>query len=141
SRIARGSYDFWVRTYASELTYKNVPETWREFLLTKNKSEIAQFSFALETAYSIISRLILAKAANDKGFPGVRFIPRIQESLNELGVHETLSAENHREIVGRCFERAAQVLFSTIFLQDIFDWWMECPVEHGRPLFFALGES
>lgn len=141
SRFARGSYDFWLRTYARELTYKNIPASWREFLGSKNKAEIAQFSFALETAYSIISRLILAKAANDKGFPGVRFIPRLQESLSELAVRGKLTPDKHREIVERCFTRAGEVLFATIFLQDIFDWWMECPVEDGRPVFFALGEA
>lgn len=141
SRFARGSYDFWLRTYARELTYKNVPETWREFLASKSKTEIGQFSFALETAYSIISRLILAKAANDKGFPGVRFIPRIQESLNELAVRGRLAPDKHREIVVRSFARASEVLFATIFLEDIFDWWMECPIGEGRPLFLALGEA
>ncbi|PYV65289.1 MAG: hypothetical protein DMG97_32725, partial [Acidobacteria bacterium] len=134
SRFARGSYDFWLRTYARDLTYKNVPASWREFLATKSKSEIAQFSFALETAYSIISRLILAKAANDKAFPGVRFIPRIQESLNELAVRGRLTPDKHRQIVERSFNRASEVLFATIFLQDIFDWWMECPIEEGRPV-------
>jgi hypothetical protein len=141
SRFARGSYDFWLRTYARELAYKNVPATWREFLASKSKGEIAQFSFALETAYSIISRLILAKAANDKDFPGVRFVPRIQESLSELAVRGRLTADKHRQIVNRCFSRASEVLFATIFLQDIFDWWMECPIEEGRPVFLALGEA
>ncbi len=141
SRFARGSYDFWLRTYARELTFKNIPASWREFLGSRSKAEIAQFSFALETAYSIISRLILAKAANDKGFPFVRFVPRIHESLNELAVRGKLTPDKHREVVERCFTRASEVLFATIFLQDIFDWWMECPLEEGRPAFNALGES
>ena len=141
SRFARGSFDFWIRTYARDLTYKNTPASWRDFLVGKSKAEIAQFSFALETAYSIISRLILAKAANDKDFPGVRFVPRVQESLNELAVRGRLTPDKHREIVERCFTRASEVLFASIFLEDIFDWWMECPVEEGRPLFLSLGEA
>jgi hypothetical protein len=141
SRFSRGSYDFWHRTYARDLSYKNTPASWREFLEDKTKAEIARFSFALETAYSIISRLILAKAANDKGFPGVRFVPRLQESYSELAVRGKLTADKHREVVERCFKRASEVLFGTIFLQDIFDWWEECPVEHGRAAFHALGEA
>lgn len=140
-RFTRGSYDFWLKTYARELKYKNTPESWRAFLGSKASSEIAQFSFALETAYTIISRLMLAKAADDKGFPGVRFIPRIQESLQELEARGRLSPEKHRVIVERCFKRASEVLFSTIFLQDIFDWWLECPETEGRALFYALGEA
>ena len=141
SRFSRGSYDFWHRTYARDLSYKNTPTSWREFLEDKTKAEIARFSFALETAYSIISRLILAKAANDKGFPGVRFVPRLQESFSELAVRGKLTPDKHREVVERCFKRASEVLFATIFLQDIFDWWEECPVEHGRAVFHALGEA
>jgi hypothetical protein len=141
SRFTRGSYDFWLKTYARELTYKNIPATWRDFLGSKAKTEIKQLSFALETAYSIISRLILAKAVNDKQFPGVRFVPRIHESLNELAVRGKLTPEKYKQILVRCFERAAEVLFSSIFIQDIFDWWMETPEEESRALFFALGEA
>jgi methylase of polypeptide subunit release factors len=141
SRFTRGSYDFWLRTYSRELSYKSVPLAWREFLAGKSKTEISHLSFALETAYSIVSRLMLAKAADDRKFPGVRFMPRIQESLNELAVRGRLSAEKHRMIVQRSFERASEVLFSSIFLEDIFDWWMECPEDEGRALFHALGEA
>jgi hypothetical protein len=141
SRFTRGSYDFWLKTYARELTYKNIPTTWRDFLGSRAKTEIKQLSFALETAYSIISRLILAKAVNDKQFPGVRFIPRIHESLNELAVRGRLTPEKYKQILVRCLERAGEVLFSSIFIQDIFDWWMETPDEGGRGLFFALGEA
>jgi hypothetical protein len=83
----------------------------------------------------------LAKAVNDKQFPGVRFIPRIHESLNELAVRGRLTPEKYKQILMRCFERAAEVLFSSIFIQDIFDWWMETPDEASRGLFFALGEA
>src|SRR5208337_1897784 len=93
SRFTSGSYDFWRKTYARELKYENIPDSWRPFLVSGATAEIAQFSFALETAYTIISRLMLAKAAGDKGFPGVRFIPRIQESLQELEVRGRLAPE------------------------------------------------
>jgi hypothetical protein len=141
SRFTSGSYDFWRKTYARELKYENIPDSWRPFLVSGATAEIAQFSFALETAYTIISRLMLAKAAGDKGFPGVRFIPRIQESLQELEVRGRLAPEKHRIIVERCFKRASEVLFSTIFQQDIFDWWEECPEAESRALFYALGEA
>jgi hypothetical protein len=140
SRFARGSYEFWLKTYARQLKYKDVPESWKDFLGSKASSEIAQFSFSLETAYTIVSRLMLAKAADDQGFPGVRFVPRIRESLNELAIHDRLRPEDYREIAERSFKRASETVFSSIFLQDIFDWWFECPLAEGRALFYALGE-
>jgi len=141
SRFTRGSYEFWLKTYARELSFKDIPKTWKDFLLGTTANEINQLSFALETAYTIVSRLMLAKAADDRGFPGVRFVPRIQESLNELSVRNNLKPEHYLEIVGRSFKRASEALFSTIFLQDIFDWWFESPKENSRPLFLALGEA
>jgi methylase of polypeptide subunit release factors len=141
SRFTRGSYEFWQKTFARDLKFKDVPASWRPFLASKASAEIAQFSFALETAYTIISRLMLAKAADDRRFPGVRFVPRIQESFSELSTRGRLTAENHLEVIKRTFERAGQTLFHSIFSQDIFDWWHECPVAEGRPLFHALSEA
>src|SRR5579875_3760068 len=133
SRFARGSYESCLKTKPPQLKYK-------DFLGSKASSEIAQFSFSLETAYTIVSRLMLAKAADDQGFPGVRFVPRIRESLNELAIHDRLRPEDYREIAERSFKRASETVFSSIFLQDIFDWWFECPLAEGRALFYALGE-
>ncbi|MGH7829244.1 MAG: N-6 DNA methylase, partial [Candidatus Binatia bacterium] len=141
SSFTRGSYEFWLKTYARDLKFKDVPDTWKEFLATKSATEIAQFSFALETAYTIISRLILAKAADDRRFPGVRFLPRIQESLNELSARGRLRPEHYLVVVQRSFERAGETLFHSIFLQDIFDWWFECERTDSRPLFHALAEA
>lgn len=83
---------------------------------------------------------MLAKAADDQGFPGVRFVPRIRESLNELAIHDRLHPEDYREIAERSFKRTSETVFSSIFLQDIFDWWFDCPLAEGRALFYALGE-
>ncbi|MGH9351514.1 MAG: Eco57I restriction-modification methylase domain-containing protein, partial [Terriglobia bacterium] len=141
SGFARGSYEFWQKTYSRELKEKEVPESWRAFLGSKARAEVVQFSFALETAYTVISRLILAKAADDHRFPHVRFMARIRESLNELAVRDRLKPEHYLEVVRRSFERASETLFSSIFSQDIFDWWFECSIPEGRGLFYALAEA
>ena len=141
SGFARGSYEFWQKTYARELAFKDVPASWRPFLDSKNPPEIARFSFALETAYTIVSRLVLAKAADDRRFPGIRFVPRLQESFSELSTRDRLSPEHYLEVVRRSFERAGQTLFDSIFSQDIFDWWFECPSAESRDFFTALGEA
>jgi len=141
SGFARGSYEFWQKTYARELKDKEVPESWLPFLGSKARAEVAQFSFALETAYTVISRLILAKAADDHRFPHVRFMARIRDSLNELAVRDRLKPEVYLEVVRRSFDRASETLFSSIFSQDIFDWWFECSIPEGRGLFYALAEA
>jgi hypothetical protein len=141
SGFARGSYEFWQKTYARELKDKELPDSWLPFLGSKARLEVTQFSFALETAYTIISRLILAKAADDHRFPHVRFMARIRESLNELAPRGRLKPEHYLEVVRRSFERASETLFSSIFSQDIFDWWFECPAAESGPLYYALAEA
>ncbi len=141
SGFTRGSYEFWLKTYARELKPQDTPRSWRDFLLLSTAEEIARFSFALETAYTIVSRLILAKAADDQRFPGVRFLPRLQESYSELSARNRLNAENHLEVIGRSFQRAGDTLFHSIFSQDIFDWWFETKTLDNRLLCLAIGEA
>lgn len=141
SGFACGSYEFWQKTYARELAFKDVPASWRPLLDSESSTEIARFSFALETAYTIVSRLVLAKAADDRRFPGVRFVPRLQESFSELSTRERVSLEHYLEVVRRSFDRAGQTLFDSIFSQDIFDWWFECPTAESRDFLAALGEA
>ncbi len=141
SGFTRGSYEFWLKTYARELKPQDTPRSWRDFLLLSSTEEIARFSFALETAYTIVSRLILAKAGDDQRFPGVRFLPRLQESYSELSLRNKLKAEDHLEVIGRSFQRAGETLFHSIFSQDIFDWWFETKTLDNRLLCLAIGEA
>jgi hypothetical protein len=141
SGFTRGSYEFWSKTFARELRFDDTPRSWRDFLLTSTSEEIARFSFALETAYTIISRLILAKAGDDQRFPGVRFLLRLQESYSELSTRNRLRAEDHLEVIGRSFQRAGETLFHSIFSQDIFDWWFETKNMENRLLCLAIGEA
>jgi hypothetical protein len=141
SGFTRGSYEFWQKTYARRLNAKEVPDDWKVFLPGESAEQVGRFSFALETAYTIISRLMLAKAADDRGFPGVRFVPRMQESFSELSTRGRLRAEHYLEVISRSFQRAGEVLFHSIFLQDIFDWWFELPAKEERPFLLALGEA
>jgi hypothetical protein len=141
SGFTRGSYEFWLKTYARELKLQETPRSWRDFLLLSTAEEIAGFSFALETAYTIVSRLILAKAGDDQRFPGVRFLPRLKESYSELSTRNRLKPENHLEVIGRSFQRAGETLFHSIFSQDIFDWWFETKTLDNRLLCLAIGEA
>jgi hypothetical protein len=141
SGFTRGSYEFWIKTYARELKLEDTPRSWRDFLLLSTAEEIARFSFALETAYTIVSRLILAKAGDDQRFPGVRFLPRLQESYSELSTRNRLKPEDHLDVIGRSFQRAGETLFHSIFSQDIFDWWFETKALDNRLLCLAIGEA
>ena len=57
-----------------------------------------------------------------------------------MSIHERLRPENYREVVSRAFERSGELLFPSLFSQDIFDWWFECPASESRALFVALAE-
>jgi hypothetical protein len=139
--FTRGCYEFWEKTFARELDVDDVPNTWKGFLIADTPVEIKQFSFALETAYTIVSRLMLAKAADDCGFPDVQFTPIIRSSINELSVRGKIAPRQYLEVMRRSFERAGSHVFHSIFSQDIFDWWIELKDLRADELFLSLGEA
>ena len=65
SDFAKGAYDFWKKTYARELSSKDIPTIWKPFLEKPTKETIYRFTYALETSYLLAARLILAKAIQD----------------------------------------------------------------------------
>jgi len=139
--FTKGSYEFWERTYSRDLDIDDIPSAWVEFLETEEKAEIRMFSFALETAYTIVSRLMLAKAADDCGFPDVQFSPVLKASVNELSVRGRIALHQYLEVVRRSFARAGSHLFHSIFSQDIFDWWFGLSNASAQPTFHALAEA
>ena len=75
SKFFQGAYEFWAKSFFHDTV--TLPKSWRNFLkaqgfkftTTENKKKAVQkLEFALETAYNIFSRLILAKAIEGLGF-------------------------------------------------------------------------
>ncbi|MCI0399132.1 MAG: serine/threonine protein kinase, partial [Chloroflexi bacterium] len=69
SYFAWNAFNAWQQSCARELRLKDAPKTWRPFLADGWEDLPYQFIFALESAYTILSRLFLAKVAADRYFP------------------------------------------------------------------------
>ena len=65
-RFTKGAFAFWKKSYALELEY--VPKPWVPFA---TEDKLPEFMFCLETAHTIVSRMILAKVSEDFGLPYV----------------------------------------------------------------------
>ena len=134
SKFFEGAYDFWSRSFFH--VAKSLPKTWKAFLAplgfdTSNeedrKAAIRKFEFALETAYSIFSRLVIAKAIEDLKFHEV-----IEEDSpldifrkNLKFVRGTTSPLYFSVALVGLMEKMREGFVSSIFEMDIFDWWVD----------------
>lgn len=117
--FVEGAYEFWETSYASEPD--DVPDSWETFV--GDDHSLMDFMFCLESGHALLSRLLLAKAADDHDFfpnPVLeRFFTEIQGFGDEIqvdvypaGASDFLD-EMHRELVESLFE------------DDIFVWWID----------------
>jgi len=130
SRFARGAYAFWEKIYArslSEEEVKQLTRRWKDFVGEgTGKQVVYRFMFALETAYAMISRLMLAKAMQDAGF-GVQAVEAFRGKLDALDRRGTLRLQDYVEAVAAVFEEGKRQAFRSLFDSDIFDWWLDLP--------------
>ena len=131
SEFVGGAYEFWQKTYARELSSKDAPRAWTKFPLDTTKEGLQRFSFALETAYLLTARLILAKAIQDHDREGRistkhiadRFLSDLDTQADDrsgrLGPTAYLTATQ------TLFNRYATSLFTSVYAQDLFDWWRD----------------
>ena len=135
SAFVKGAYDFWKKVYARELDAEDLPRLWKDSKLpiTATKEGLYRFSFALETAYTLTARLILAKAIQDKdnsqGIIKAHLAGRLLEHLKAKRNlrNDTLEPERYLEATELLFDDYARTLFTSIYAKDIFDWWRDYP--------------
>lgn len=134
SKFFQGAYEFWSRTFFHET--ETLPKTWKAFLKSigfdlKTEEErrvaVQKFEFALETAYNIFSRLVIAKAIDD-----LRFHEVINEDSpldifkrNLKFLRGTTNPIYFSTALVRLTERMREGFVSSIFEMDIFDWWVD----------------
>jgi type I restriction-modification system DNA methylase subunit/uncharacterized protein (DUF433 family)/3-phenylpropionate/cinnamic acid dioxygenase small subunit len=142
SNFVDGSYEFWLKTYARELDQEKVPENWEGFLVFNAKDSLYNFAFAVETAYALLSRLMLAKAAHDFSFPGLPVTEMILSELGHGSARGQIKPEAYADVVIAIFDKSAKELFGSIFETDIFDWWRDYPqADQPEGFLKAVGES
>jgi len=134
SRFFEGAYEFWNRSFFHET--KSLPKTWKLFLKSMNfdmnteeerKAAVQKFEFALETAYNIFSRLVIAKAIED-----LRFHEVIKEDSpldifrrNLKYQRGTTNPLYFSIALVKLTEKMREGFVSSIFEMDIFDWWVD----------------
>jgi len=130
SKFTHGAFAFWEKIYARSLDEKEVEKLarkWRDFIGERvGRQAIYRFMFALETAYAVMSRLMLAKAMQDAGFP----LNISDAFLHELDSRERrgiLQREDYVPAVQAVFEEGKRQAFRSLFDSDIFDWWLDLP--------------
>jgi len=128
SDFARGAYAFWEKIYARQLSEEEIEKLarrWRDFVgRNAGKQQVYRFMFALETAYAILSRLILAKAMQDADFQldAVDTFGRELDARDRRGI---LSLLDYVHAVKAVFKEGKQQAFQSLFDGDIFDWWLD----------------
>ena len=128
SDFALGAYAFWEKIYARQLSKEEIEKLarrWRDFVgRNAGKQQVHRFMFALETAYAILSRLILAKAMQDADFQldAVDTFGRELDARDRRGI---LSLLDYLHAVKAVFKEGKQQAFQSLFDGDIFDWWLD----------------
>jgi len=142
SRFLEGAYDFWKKVYAQKP--EEVPKTWKVFGATGGE-DLYSLMFALQTAYALTARLILAKVVEDYGGH-----PRLG-SLSQNLIHEledplykaSIPPWAYPEAIQRVFDKYARHFLPSLYASDLFDWWREAPRDEEATHRFgeALGRT
>ncbi len=144
SDFTAGAYDFWRKVYARQLDGDKVPKVWRAFPLDSTKESVNRFMYVLESAYSLTARLILAKVIQDHDRHGrISTEPIADRFLAHLNAAKEgragrLPPSAYLEAAEALFNGYAKTLFTSIYAQDVFDWWRDYPRAQDAQDRFAL---
>jgi len=126
SKFLTSAYDFWKKSYAKKID--KLPRSWERLfkkfdLKTTDENNIHKFSFCLETAYALLTRLMLAKACEDYKFPGINFYGFLKGRVTEQRGH--IPRNSWGILVTKWMENMKMNLIESIFEEDIFCWWSD----------------
>lgn len=117
----KDAYQFWQSYYASDPSWYDLPEEWRE--IAGSASNKQKIMFSVETVQSILGRLMLAKACEDYDFPNVSISGHIQnETIDFRGQIEPVS---HVQTGQSLMRTMREELVESVFEQDIYYWWTQ----------------
>lgn len=119
------AYGFWQRSYPRKPD--KVPSNWRMILKELNLSskgdDLEKFMFCLETAYALLTRLIVAKAAEDYDFPGVSLYGFLQSDMRTREYRGNITAVGWGISLVGLMDKLRYDIVESIFEEDIFYWW------------------
>lgn len=143
SPFTKGAYNFWRRIYARNLDAAKTPKSWIDFMGASGREDLYQFMFALESAYAVASRLLLARAMENQQFPDVNLADVLVGRLRTHQRQGKLPPAAYADGIRALFEAAGNQAFQAIFASDIFDWWhdlWEKPAVRGEDWAIDVGE-
>jgi len=125
SKFLKSAYNFWKISYAKKP--EKVPENWRRIMdgigLEANEENLFKFMFCLESAYSLFTRLILAKACEDYKLPYVEFSKFIKTEIERTSYRGDITLLAWAITTKNLIESMKQKLVKSVFEGDIFYWW------------------
>jgi hypothetical protein len=125
SKFLRSAYNFWKMSYAKKPD--KVPENWRRIMdtigLEANEENLFTFMFCLESAYSLFTRLILAKACEDYKLPYSEFSKFIKTEIERTSYRGDITLLAWAITTKNLIESMKQKLVKSVFEGDIFYWW------------------
>ncbi|MEA2032512.1 MAG: TaqI-like C-terminal specificity domain-containing protein [Euryarchaeota archaeon] len=135
SKFLKSAYNFWKISYAKKP--EKVPENWQRIMdrigLEANEENLFKFMFCLESAYSLFTRLILAKACEDYKLPYVDFCDFIKREIRRIAWSQRgdISSLAWPITTKNLIESMKQKLVKSVFEGDIFYWWEDSFKELG----------
>lgn len=119
------SYEFWRKSYARKPD--KTPLKWKDLLkdanLKENKEDLSIFMFCLETAYSLFTRIVLAKVCEDYQYPHVNITKTILSSLKLKVMKDKIPYVGWSISLLNLMDTMRNNLVESIFEEDIFYWW------------------
>ena len=125
SMFLKSAYNFWKISYAKKPD--KVPENWQRIMdhigLEATEENLLKFMFCLESAYSLFTRLILAKACEDYKLPYVEFSKFIKTEIERTSYRGDITLLAWAITTKNLIESMKQKLVKSVFEGDIFYWW------------------
>ncbi len=125
SMFLKSAYNFWKISYAKKPD--KVPENWRRIMdhigLETTEENLLKFMFCLESAYSLFTRLILAKACEDYKLPYIEFSKFIKTEIERTSYRGDITLLAWAITTKNLIESMKQKLVKSVFEGDIFYWW------------------
>ena len=119
-RFSKGAFAFWKKAYSLKL--ENVPLPWTGLT---DKQHLEEFMFCLETSHALVSRLILAKVAEDSEFPDVGIMRELEAAIKQLSMRGKVSPIAYPITIKTVLSTLQSRLIQSVFEEDLFNWWYD----------------
>ena len=133
SEFLDGAYRFWKQAYAHKPS--KIPESWRklQYLMAKlDDEQLYKFMFCLETAHSIVAKLILAKVCEDNELRGVNALKKLKLYMDLEFGDKAITYIAYPFAIKKTFDVLRDSLVESLFEDDIFNWWTDIDMLVGK---------